>query len=479
MKDYLLPRSRPEEQGVDPTRILAFIQSLEENKIEFHGFTLVRHGFVISEGYWKPYRQELPHMLFSLSKSFTSTAIGLAVSEGLLTIEDRVIDFFPNDLPLDLDEKYKGLCVKHLLCMGTGHKEDFVEEAWTHKNWARLFFEHPLTYEPGTHFLYNNFATYMLSAIISKVTGGTLYNYLKPRLFDPLGIENPTWETDPRGISIGFMGLNIKNEDIAKFGLMLLNKGVFNGQRVVPEEWIIEATSKKISNGDNPNSDWNLGYGYQFWMCRHNAFRGDGAFGQFCLVLPDQDAVMAINSGINDMQIVLNLIYEHLLPAMSDQPLQASMSYERLISKCRSLHYSPIVFISESSIEENINNRTYRLSKNRIGFKKMTFLFENSICTLIVESPRGKEIIKMAKGNWMEGTTTLNNDHLDRRRIVYRYVGSYSWEEGNELVIELRYIETPFRYILKCRFEGDEVHMILSINVSFDPNSDILMSGKF
>ena len=156
----------------------------------------------------------------------------------------------------------------------------------------------------------------MLSAIVQKATGKTVLDYLKPRLFEPLGIEHPTWETSPQGISTGGYGLSIRTEDIAKFGQLYLQKGKWHGKQLVPAAWVEAATARQTSNGSNPKSDWDQGYGYQFWRCRHGAYRGDGAFGQYCIVMPEQDAVIAITSGVKDMQAVLNLVWDKLLPAM-------------------------------------------------------------------------------------------------------------------------------------------------------------------
>src|SRR5262249_17904140 len=158
--------------------------------------------------------------------------------------------------------------------------------------------------------------TYMLSAIVQKTAGLTVLDYLRPRLFEPLGIEDPTWGTSPQGVSLGGYGLSIRTEDIARFGQLYLQKGEWQGRQLLPTTRVQAATSRQVSNGSSPQSDWDQGYGYQFWRCRHGAFRGDGAFGQYCLVMPEQDAVLAITSGVKDMQAVLNLVWDKLLPAL-------------------------------------------------------------------------------------------------------------------------------------------------------------------
>src|SRR5213594_71005 len=264
---------------------------------------------------------ETPHALYSLSKSFTSTAVGLAVAEGKLSIDDEVLKFFPEDAPAAPTNNLKAMRVRDLLCMSTGHQ---MEPRLTETNelpWTKTFLAHPVPHKPGTHFHYNTPGTYMQSAIVQKVTGQTALDYLRPRLFDPLGIENPTWGTSPQGISLGGYGLNIRTEDIAKFGQLYLQKGRWLGKQLVPAAWVEAATARQTSNGSNPKSDWEQGYGYQFWRCRHGAYRGDGAFGQYCLVMPEQDAVIAITSATGDMQAVMNLIWEKLLPALQASPL--------------------------------------------------------------------------------------------------------------------------------------------------------------
>src|SRR5262249_2958918 len=203
--------------------------------------------------------------------------------------------------------------------MPTGHKTEPPRKP--DEPWTKTFLAQPVPFKPGTHFLYNTSATYMLSAAVQKATGQTVLDYLKPRLFEPLGIEKPTWEASPQGISAGGYGLSVRTEDIAKFGQLYLQKGKWQGKQLVPEGWVEAATARQTSNGSNPRSDWDQGYGYQFWRCRHGAYRRDGAFGQYCVVLPDQDAVIAITAGVRDLQAVLNLVWDKLLPALKPSAL--------------------------------------------------------------------------------------------------------------------------------------------------------------
>ena len=290
---FTFPRSAPETQGISSADLLGFVNEAEQKLNALHSFMLVRHGQVVAEGWWKPYAADEPHMLYSLSKSFTSTAVGLAVAEGKLKVDDPVLSFFPDEAPAEPSANLKAMRVRDLLTMSTGHHEDDVKDFpyQSDDSVVKAFLARPVSHKPGTFFFYNTPASYMLSAIVQKVTGQPVVEYLRPRLFDPLGIENPTWDASKQGVSLGGFGLNVRTEDIARFGQLYLQKGMWQGKQLLPAAWVETATSRMMSNGSSPSSDWEQGYGYQFWRSRHGFYRGDGAHGQFCLVLPQYDAV--------------------------------------------------------------------------------------------------------------------------------------------------------------------------------------------
>ena len=297
-----LPRATPESQGISSKGISDFIAAANASGYSWHSFMLLRHGNVVAEGWWKPFEPEFKHSLYSLSKSFTSTAIGLLVKEGKLNIDTPVLSFFPDDAPATPDENLKQMKIKHLLTMNTGHEEDSLPKMrGSDKVWVRTFLEQPVKFEPGSHFLYDTGATYMLGAIVYKVTGETLEKYLTPRLFQPLDIKGYDWETSPQGLNTAGYGLRVKTEDIAKFGQLYLQKGKWNNQEILPETWVNTATSYQTKSQEG-NADWSQGYGYLFWRCKPGFYRGDGAYGQYCIVMPDQDAVMVVTGESPDMQ---------------------------------------------------------------------------------------------------------------------------------------------------------------------------------
>ena len=308
---HLLPRSAPDQQGLPAAAIARFVRALDDIP-HIHTLTVVRHGHVVAEFARAPYARENPHALYSVSKSFTALAVGLAIEEGRFGLEDRVVDLLADIAPQHQSPRLEALRVRHLLTMTTGHDA----EPWPEdEHWARGVLVAELAHEPGTHWMYNTPATHLLSQIVQTTTGERLLDYLTPRLFDPLGFDAPTWLHSQAGVDAGGFGLSLRAEELAAFGQLLLQRGRWHDRQLVPAEWIDQATSRQVANGVPSSSDWDQGYGYQFWQCRHGAYRADGAFGQYVVVLPDHDAVVTMTGGLRDMARPLDALWETLLPA--------------------------------------------------------------------------------------------------------------------------------------------------------------------
>jgi CubicO group peptidase (beta-lactamase class C family) len=328
MSVHPLAASTPAAQGVDAAGVHAFLDAIEADRdIEPHGLMILRHGRLVVSGWWAPFTAERPHLLYSLSKSFTSTAAGLAAAEGLLRLDDPVISYFPEFEAEITDPGSRAMLVRHVASMASGHLAETHQRAWARDpdEPVRGFLLTPPDRAPGSVFAYNQPATYTLAAIVQRVTGQSLTEYLRPRLFDPLGIGETAWLQHPAGRDLGNSGMFAATDAIARLGQLYLDDGVWEGDRVLPAEWIAEATRSHVSNADGTpegaESDWQQGYGFQFWRSRHG-FRGDGAYGQFCLVLPEYDAVIATTAATEQMQDMLNLVWEHLLPAFGPAPLE-------------------------------------------------------------------------------------------------------------------------------------------------------------
>jgi CubicO group peptidase (beta-lactamase class C family) len=469
-----LPRSNPEKEGVPAQAIQDFIQAVGRSHNEFHSFMFVRHGKVIAEGWWNPYAPDLKHTLYSTSKSFTAAAVGFALTEKKLKLNDKVISFFPpEELPNPVLPYLAELTVKDALIMSDGQDPDPSGKVVTSGDWAKTFLATPIVNKPGTKFLYNSAGTYMLSAIVQRVTGEKVIDYLRPRLFEPLGITGEDWETSPQDVNTGGWGLRLKTEDMAKFGLLYLNGGRWKGRQILPKAWVREATTSHIMQDPNAQqekkdaSDWLQGYCYQMWRCRHNGVRADGAFGQYIIMLPDQDAVIAITSETSNMQDELNLVWQYLLPSMAGKALkedrEADMKLQRSLA---ALALPPgAVVANTGEFDANVNGKTYALQTNAANIKAIGFrLLEDHSWQVTIKGDTADHIFTFGNGSWMQALTTRPGPNLVSAGVHHfvgippvKTAGSYYWKDPNTLVLVLRYIESPHTEMMTCHFEGSTI----------------------
>jgi CubicO group peptidase (beta-lactamase class C family) len=475
-----LPRSVPEKEGVSSAGILRFIDAIGKTKNEFHSVMILRHGKVIAEGWWDPYRSYLKQSLYSVSKSFTSTAIGFAVSEGRLTVQDKVLSFFPHDPPDTISPYLAGLTVKDLLCMLEGQDPDpTMAIAAADSNWITGFFNTPIVNRPGDHFLYNSMGVYILGAIVERLTGQHLIDYLKPRLFEPLGIRGEDWELSPEGISTGGWGLRLKTEDMAKMGQLYLQKGKWNGRQLLPAQWVADATSSYNDEGPvwaqhvaRDSSDWKQGYGYLFWRCRHHAFRADGAFGQLIVVMPDEDAVVAVTCETRDMQDEVNLIWDWLLPAMYKGALPADPVAATALQRKLSALALPLPSGGAMpSAEAKISGKGFIMKDNGEGIESMSFGFSAGICHLDLKREGSMMHLDLGAGKWIKGETMFPSPNVVGPQIAalapFRVAGSYDWKDEHTLELVLRYIESPHTETILCHFEGNKVGISIARSMNF------------
>ncbi len=475
-----LPRTSPERQGIASAALLHFVEALDSQLHDVHSFMLLRHGSVVAEGWWSPYRRDYPHMVFSLSKSFTSTAVGLAVAEGYFSIDDPVLSFFPDEATTTGNAYLAAMRVRHLLSMTTGHLVD----TWTSMvdrpdgDWIKGFFAVPVVHAPGTHFLYNTGATYLLAAIVQRTTGTRLIEYLEPRLFAPLGIERAAWDESPQGVAHGGVGLRLTTEDIARFGQLYLQNGIWQGRRLLSAAWIAEATTARIAPVADAHSDWAQGYGYQFWRCRHGAYRGDGVFGQYCIIMPEQDAVLAITGGLDvlDATLPLNLVWDRLLPAMGNEPLaEASAAARHLTEKLSGLSLLPVQGPATSPVASRIVGRTYAVDANALRIETIVLQGNASGWMVRITTAAGEAAIPCGHGVWQPGQTTLFNDFW----VVgpTPVVASGAWTAEEDFTMVVRLYETPFFHTLVCHFIGDEMLIETRVNTSLEATETLLMTA--
>jgi CubicO group peptidase (beta-lactamase class C family) len=397
----------------------------------------------------------------------------MAVAEGRLSIDDEVLKFFPDDVPAERSGNLRAMRVRDLLTMNAGHQDEVPTAADTIS--AKSFLTNAVPHKPGTHFKYNTPATFMCSAIVQKLTGQTVADYLKPRLFEPLGITQPVWNTNWQGISLGGYGLNVRTEDITRLGQLYLQKGMWQGKQLIPKDWVEMATSKQVSNGSNPKSDWEQGYGFQFWRCRNGAYRGDGAFGQYCIVLPEQDAVIAITSGVKDMQAVLNLIWEKLLPAFQPKRLKADAAGQGALQrKLAGLQVRFPQGAAWSPMASRVAGRKFVFPANAQKLEAVT----------MAQTPDLKGIMLALQVNGVENRYTSSFGDWKKGRGAF---GTYAdtpiavstaWASNDTCVVKVCLHETPYYATLKLRFDGDQLYYDSEMNVGFRGTKPTQLVGR-
>ncbi len=474
-----LPRMSPESQGVLSSGIRNFLKAAQESGLEWHSFMLVRHGNVVAEGWWKPFDSSYKHTLYSLSKSFTSSAIGFLVSEGRISVEDQVIGFFPEHTPVEVSNNLRSMKIKHLLTMNTGHDTDTMPVLFANENqsWIKSFLNHPVIHEPSSHFLYNTGATYMLGAIVHKVTGQILENYLASRLFEPLGIKNYDWEKSPQGLNTAGFGLRIKTEDIAKLGQLYLQRGKWQGKQILPEVWVDEATKKQTTSqgGDN---DWSQGYGYQFWRCKPGFYRGDGAFGQFCMVMPEYDAVLAMTCESFDLQKTMNVAYQTILPAMQSgvvpfETLHVSSLKEEITALTLPVKKSTLSAEILHATSLQYDGNIYTCEKNNYGVNQIGFSFFTDGGTLSLNTTDGLKNIEFGLEHWKVNKNTLINPFpiFHRTDQPSKIAATGTWIAENILQINLKFVEAIHGDKLTFTFKDDKVTLSFLNSISENSKS--------
>lgn len=488
-----LPLSTPEAEGVSSASILEFLDAVGQGNNEIHSFVILRHGKMISEGWWSPYKKELKHVMFSVSKSFTSIGVGLAIAENKLKLTDKVVSFFPQSLPETLSPYMKEMTVQNLLKMSAGMNADPLFNARGFADWPKAFMSAAVENKPGTVFKYNNMATFMLSAIVQKATGEKLVDYMKPRLFEPLGIQHFSWDEAPGGYTFGAIGLRLQSDDMAKFGQMLLQKGKWNGQQLVPSSWVEEATSFQIKSDDPGNklpqelNDWEQGYGYQFWRGRHFSYRADGLGGQFIIVLPEKDAVVVLTSAAANTQEVLNLVWDHLLPAMQDKPLPENKKVSaKLTKKIASLSNAKTTSAKAAAMLKKISGKRIEVAPNEMGIVALNVSFKNSDALIQIDRGNATYEITAGRDQWKYTSTQLNTlvgPPRPKQDAVNQVASRYSWVDANTLELRSRFVEESIRgetWILRFEENGPEIkaHIETKIFVEFMGINSRMLEGK-
>lgn len=445
-----LPRSSPREQRVDARAVTALLDALEaQDDLDMHSLMVVRGGHVVAEGWWAPYSAECRQLLYSLSKSFTATAAAFAVAEGLLRLDDPLIAHFPELDAEVTDPRSRAITLRHCLCMATGHTEDMLHPAAAvdPHDLVRGFLLLPPPREPGTVFAYSQPCTYAVASVIQRNAGATLTEYLRPRLLDPLGIGEVGWQRRPHGHELGFTGLHATTEDVAKLGVLHLRGGRWDGVRVLDPDWVAEATRKQVDSSERPDPDWAQGYGFQFWMARHG-YRGDGAFGQFCVVLPEHDTVVAATALTEQMQFVLDALWEHLLPglgrARGDADEEAAED-AHLAARLQALRLPTVPAGSAPDDRQAWTADAFRVAPGAASsLTSVGVGTEGAAVHLTLTESRNAVTFPLGDGDWAVSSPT---DALGGRVPV---AAAGRWTDERTLQADVVFLETPHRMRVTC-----------------------------
>ena len=419
----LMEPATPESQGVPSEAILKFIDGCEKtfdagDLGAIHGFVIVRHGKVIAEGSWKPFDTlNETHMLYSHSKSFTSSAIGLLADRGKIDLDERIVDIFSNEVPAKVSENLAQLRVRDLLTMNVGKKDHLLRDGG---DWVKEFLSKDFFRKPGTGFKYDSDATYMLAAIVEKKSGMKMMDYLQKNMFDQIGITKAWTTCSPQGIPCGGWGMNMTTRELARFGQLYLNRGDWDGKRVLSSDWVSLATTRQTWSGWQnvgvkalgEGTDWEQGYGFQFWRCRHGAYRADGAGGQYTVVIPEKDMVVSAHAGLGDFPKELDLIWDNLLPVLKDAPLAENPSAQKkLADRLAKLAIKPVEFARARKWTTPFE---FSLRENSRGFKSVRFDPKDGggcICTLVTRA--GEQKFPAGTGEWQEGSIRIDTENYE------------------------------------------------------------------
>ncbi|MCC8023240.1 MAG: beta-lactamase family protein [Clostridiales bacterium] len=471
-----LERCTPEQLGVSSAAVSAFISRINAQGLGVQGFTLLRHGKVAAQCFWKPYAGEHPHVMYSMSKAVTSTAVGFAVSEGLLSLDDKVAKFFPE---YEIKGENADLTVRHLLTMRSDKNITFLDNKGG-TDWVQHFFKASFKCRPDTKFNYISENTFMLSAIVTRVTGETLVDYLEPRIFEPLGIEKPFWETDGKGVAAAGWGLYMRNEDIAKFFSCYID-GTYQGKQILPPEWVKEATACHTPTTKDGAADNVCGYGYKFWMNRvDGTYMADGLFGQRALILPEQDAVMAISSGQAEDYYVMDAFWDCFRDAFRDTPLEENPeAYQTLQAQIDACHVTDLPATQRNrALEQQLEGRTItcrtseftsvitisitQMLYNKPGkINEMKFSFqENSLRFTWREKDEVNTIEAGMDGHYGVSEMKLKDLH-------YTAYSKAAWQPDGSLKLWIRPIQTGHVRQFTFRFKGSRVKVINEMTPRF------------
>lgn len=457
-----LLRGAANEAGIDPDRVIAFLDEVEDAGLDLHGIILHRHGKVAAEGWTWPYTPDRPRILHSVAKSFTACAIGLARDEGLLRLSDTVISFFPEHLPAHIDPKLPRMTVEHLLTMRTGHQSNTSGSVWRSiaSSWITEFFKIPLVHEPGEQYVYTSAASYMLSAIITQVTGQTMHEYLRPRLFEPLGITDEHWDIGPDGINPGGNGLTATPAAMLKLGILHAQEGLWEGRRILSSEWVQAATHAQGGSDSK--------YGYHWAIKPRDAYCAVGVFVQMSIVFPAFGATLAVVGAMKNSAQIIPHLERHFPAAFLDTANKADEADQRLVRRLEAMRQVPVLACAGISPFSEPVTVEVEIGDNDQGVTRLSFAFEQDTLSVQLTDKAGTHRIVVGLNRWHQGITDMPGSELHHGYTLEdeAVIAGARWLDHATLEMQWIYVASAFRDTVRCTFVGESVTWERKVNVN-------------
>ena len=495
MTSLPLRRALPSQQRVSARGVSDFIDAVNAAGLQLHSFMLYRDGAVVAEAFWAPYRADRLHVQHSATKSWVSMAIGLLVDDGVLSLDAKVVDFFAADCPKPVSANLAAMTVGDLLTMRTGHRQGISGGAWRGRSesWVKLFLNEPVADLPGQHFIYSSASSFMLSAIVSVVSGQTAFELCNTRLFQPMGMGRIEWDLAPGGFNTGGNGLSCSTEDLLKFGVLHLQQGNWEGQQLLSREWVAQATRGHVDDvwmgafdgkrylGRDESSNGAVtrreGYGYQWWMTLHGGYYASGVFGQQCIVLPQHNAVIAFTAGLPLGERRLHsLLWEHLVPALgvpgdcaADADLAAQLANQR----------RPVMTGASTSPHQAQFSGTFVMEANEDQVSTICLEFGPDHCDFYLTDPRGTHCIRAGLADGIESQTSMTGHYLHHQYQpqITPVVAQARWTEDGALSMTWQFVETAFCDHVTCRIERGSLSVDRRVNVNAGPLQRPTLTG--
>ena len=450
-----LARIAPSAARVDAAEISAFLDDVETAGLELHNLMIWRDGAVVAEAWRWPYGADRLRMTHSMTKSVTACAIGLLIDEGLLALSDRVASFFP-EAEIEPDTRQARMTVEDLLTMRSGHASEVSGSIWRgiQTSWVREFFRIPVVFEPGTKHVYSSAASYMLSAIVTRITGETVDAYLKPRLFEPLGMGEVQWDVGPDGINPGGNGISMHTADALKLGILHAQMGVWKGKKILPRWWV-EAATRPHGVPD---------YGYH-WVIGDDYYAALGVFVQMVIVFPGANAVIALNSAMDESRVLLPHLRKHFPAAFAGSGgADADHALARRLASWPT--EPPLLSLADG--DAALIDGLWSVRENGLGILAIRLAFEGDRLRLTLVDTEGEHGVEAGHECWVETTTDLRGASLHHgyRLTDTPTIAGGRWIAPNEYELVLHFIESAFRDTFRFRYSRGELSIERFVNIN-------------